>query len=126
MVEHVLYDNFLQAQILSQEAELSPGRMEAYEDLMQSLEAEGMLERAIEFLPTGEEMAERRRSGRGMARPELAVLLAYAKQSLANAILDSALPESEYLAAGPPVATSPRRWWSGSGTCSRSIRCVGS
>jgi glutamate dehydrogenase len=98
VVEHVLYDNFLQAQILSQEAELSPGRMEAYEDLMQALEADGMLERAIEFLPTGDEMADRRRSGRGMARPELAVLLAYAKQSLANAILESSLPDSEYLA----------------------------
>jgi glutamate dehydrogenase len=98
VVEHVLYDNFLQAQILSQEAELSAGRMEAYEDLMQTLEAEGLLERAIEFLPSGEEMAERRRSGRGMARPELAVLLAYAKQSLAHAILSSTLPDSDYLA----------------------------
>ena len=98
VVEHVVYDNFLQAQILSQEAELSPGRMEAYEDLMQSLETQGLLERAIEFLPGGEEMAERRRSGKGMARPELAVLLAYAKQSLANAIVASTLPESDYLA----------------------------
>jgi glutamate dehydrogenase len=33
-----------------------------------------------------------------MARPELAVLLAYAKQSLANAILASSLPDSDYLA----------------------------
>jgi glutamate dehydrogenase len=65
---------------------------------MQALEAEGLLERAIEFLPSGEEMAERRRSGRGMARPELAVLLAYAKQSLAHAILSSTLPDSDYLA----------------------------
>jgi glutamate dehydrogenase len=98
VVEHVLYDNFLQAQILSQEAELSAGRMEAYEDLMQSLEGLGLLERAIEFLPAGDEMAERRRAGRGMARPELAVLLAYAKQSLANEILASPLPDSDYLA----------------------------
>jgi len=72
--------------------------MEAYEDLMGSLESEGALERAIEFLPTGDEMAERRRAGRGLTRPELAVLLAYAKQSLANAILDSTLPDSAYLA----------------------------
>ena len=32
-----------------------------------------------------------------MTRPELAVLLAYAKQSLANALLDSTLPDSRYL-----------------------------
>jgi glutamate dehydrogenase len=98
VVQHVLYDNFLQAQILSQEGELSPGRMEAYEELMQALEGQGLLDRPIEFLPAGDEMAERRRSGRGMARPELAVLLAYAKQSLSNAILASSLPDSDYLA----------------------------
>jgi glutamate dehydrogenase len=97
VVRHVLYDNFLQAQILSQEVELSPSRMEAYEDLMQALEAEGVLDREIEFLPSSEEMAERRRGGSGMVRPELAVLLAYAKQSLANALLASSLPDSAYL-----------------------------
>jgi glutamate dehydrogenase len=97
VVRHVLYDNFLQAQILSQEAQLSAGRMEAYEDLMQALEAEGLLDRPLEALPSTEEMGERRRSGRGMARPELAVLLAYAKQSLANAIVSSSLPDSGYL-----------------------------
>ena len=98
VVRHVLYDNFLQAQILSQEVELSPQRMEAYEDLMQALESEGVLERELEDLPSGDEMADRRRAGRGMARPELAVLLAYAKQSLADALLASSLPDSEYLA----------------------------
>ena len=97
VVQHVLYDNFLQAQILSQEAELSAGRMEAFEDLMQSLESEGSLERDLEALPNGEEMAERRRVSRGLARPELAVLLAYVKQSLANALLRSSLPDSRYL-----------------------------
>jgi glutamate dehydrogenase len=97
VVRHVLYDNFLQAQVLSQEAELSPGRMEAFEDLMQSLEAQGLLDRALEALPGGEEMAERRRAGRGMARPELAVLLAYAKQGLTDSLLSSSLPDSQYL-----------------------------
>jgi glutamate dehydrogenase len=97
VVRHVLYDNFLQAQILSQELELSPRRMESYEDLMQGLEADGVLERELEALPTTEEMAERRRAGKGMARPELAVLLAYAKQGLANALLASSLPDSGYL-----------------------------
>jgi glutamate dehydrogenase len=97
VVEHVLYDNFLQAQILSQEAELSTGRMEAYEDLMSALEAEDGLERDLEALPPSEEMSERRRADRGMARPELAVLLAYAKRSLKDALLASRLPESTYL-----------------------------
>ncbi|MGH2635738.1 MAG: NAD-glutamate dehydrogenase, partial [Actinomycetota bacterium] len=97
VVRLVLYDNFLQAQVLSKAAELSPSRMEALEDLMQGLEAEGLLDRALEALPGAEEMAERRRAGKGMARPELAVLLAYAKQSLTDAILASSLPDSQYL-----------------------------
>jgi glutamate dehydrogenase len=97
VVRHVLYDNFLQAQILSQEAELSRNHMEAYEDLMVSLEGEGRLDRELEALPNAEEMAERRRVGKALTRPELAVLLAYAKQSLTDALLVSSLPDSEYL-----------------------------
>ncbi|HEV8563479.1 MAG TPA: NAD-glutamate dehydrogenase [Actinomycetota bacterium] len=97
VVEHVLYDNYLQAQILSQSVEVSAQRTEAHEDLMQQLEAEGELEREVEFLPSTEEMAERRAAGTGMIRPELAVLLAYAKRSVANALLRSDLPDAMYL-----------------------------
>ena len=88
---HVLHDSFLQAQILAQEVRASAGRMYAYEDLMSALEGEGLLRRDIEFLPGSEEMADRRRSGRGMERPELAVLLAYAKRSLIGSLLRSDL-----------------------------------
>jgi glutamate dehydrogenase len=97
VVEHVLYDNYLQAQILSQEIEVSASRIDAYEDLMQQMVADGELEREVEFLPTSEEMLERRSNGLGMVRPELAVLLAYAKRSIAKELLGSDLPDSEYL-----------------------------
>jgi len=97
VVQHVLYDNYLQAQILSQEEEVSAQRTEAYEALMQQLEADGDLERAVEFLPTSDDMAERRAAGQGMTRPELAVLLAYAKRQVFGELLESDLPDSEYL-----------------------------
>jgi glutamate dehydrogenase len=97
VVQHVLYDNFLQAQILSQEATTSAQHMEAYEDLMSGLEAEADLDRDLEALPNVEEMAERRRGGKDMTRPELAVLLAYSKQRLTTALLASSLPDSAYL-----------------------------
>ena len=42
---HVLYDNYLQAQILSQEVAVSQDRIEAYDDLMHRLESDGLLER---------------------------------------------------------------------------------
>ena len=97
VVAHVLYDNYLQAQILSQEMEFSAQRIESYEDLMQQLEAEGELERDVEFLPSAEAVADRRGAGDGLVRPELAVLLAYAKRSIAAALLESDLPDSPYL-----------------------------
>jgi glutamate dehydrogenase len=97
VVRHVLYDNYLQAQILSQEVAASAARIRDYEDLMVGLEAQGLLDRAIEELPSSEEMAERERAGEDMARPELAVLLAYAKLSLKTALLGSSLPDDPYL-----------------------------
>ena len=66
---------------------------------MVQLEADGELERAVEFLPTTDEMLERRGAGRGMTRPELAVLLAYAKRQVFNELVDSDLPDSDYLAS---------------------------
>jgi glutamate dehydrogenase len=94
---HVLYDSFLQCQILAQEVRGSAGRMFAYEDLMTELEGEGLLSREVEFVPSSEEMADRRRAGRGLERPELAVLLAYAKRSLTGALLRSSLPDEPFL-----------------------------
>jgi glutamate dehydrogenase len=93
VVGHVLYDSFLQAQILSQEVRSSAARVFAYEDLMGALETARILRRRDEALPTSEDMAERRRAGRGLVRPELAVLVAYAKRLLTDALLHSDLPE---------------------------------
>ncbi|MCJ2090659.1 NAD-glutamate dehydrogenase [Methylobacterium sp. E-005] len=63
---------------------------------MQALEAEGRLDRAVEFLPSDATLAERLRRNEGLTRPEYAVLLAYAKLSLHDAILDSAVPNDPY------------------------------
>jgi glutamate dehydrogenase len=97
VVEHVLHDSFLQAQILSEEVVLAKGRLYAYEDLMASLESTGLLIRESERLPGTEELAERRRGGRGLERPELALLLAYAKQALARDLLASDFCEDPWL-----------------------------
>src|ERR671929_373657 len=64
---------------------------------MAALEADGLLDREVERLPTSEEMAERKRAGRGMERPELAVLLAYAKRSITGALLRAGLPDDPFL-----------------------------
>jgi glutamate dehydrogenase len=97
VVRRVLYDNYLQAQILSQEMAVTAERNEAYEDLMVQLEAEGELDRAVEFLPTSDEMGERRGRGEGLTRPELALLVAYAKRSIKKDLLEADLPDAPYL-----------------------------
>ena len=85
----ILYDNFLQAQILSQEAARSVASMGAYEQGIQLLESQGLLDRTLEYLPSSDDMADRARIGHGLSKPELCVLLAYAKRSLYEALLDS-------------------------------------
>ena len=97
VVEHVLYDSFLQAQIIAQEVDRSGSRLFAYEDLMLQLEELKLLDRASEDLPTSEEIGERRRAGRGMERPELAVLLAYSKRLLARALEASDFVDDPWL-----------------------------
>ena len=65
--------------------------------LMQTLEQRRLLDRAVEFLPDDVELTERRRRGQPLTRPELAVLLAYAKLSLKDDLLDSTVPDDPYL-----------------------------
>jgi glutamate dehydrogenase len=82
---------------------LSLAQRRALEDLgfhqrqMQLLESRGQLDRAVEYLPEDMELGARRKRGQGLTRPELAVLLAYAKLSLYGDLLDSAVPDDPYL-----------------------------
>ncbi|MBA2337929.1 MAG: NAD-glutamate dehydrogenase, partial [Acidimicrobiia bacterium] len=99
VVARILYDNFLQAQILAQEQAASAGRAEAYEDLMVLLEGDGALDRKNERLPSTEDMTERAREGVGLTGPELSVLLAYAKRNLRQYVLESDLPDEPVFAA---------------------------
>ncbi|MGA9598277.1 MAG: NAD-glutamate dehydrogenase [Acidimicrobiia bacterium] len=95
----ILYDNFLQAQILSQEAAHSARSMETYEHGIALLENQGILDRSLEYLPSADAMTERARSGQGLTKPELSVLLAYAKRSLYEALLDSDIVDHPYFLA---------------------------
>ncbi|HEX9889074.1 MAG TPA: NAD-glutamate dehydrogenase domain-containing protein [Nitriliruptorales bacterium] len=93
IVELVLRDQELQTWRLSQEAAESPERMDAYEALMARLEEAGDLDRAVERLPTTEEIGERAEAGAGLTRPELAVLMQYAKRELAVVVVGCDLPD---------------------------------
>ena len=58
------------------------------------------MNRTLEFLPSDDELAERRKSGSSLTRPELAILLAYSKIWLNNHLLASNVPEDPYLSFG--------------------------
>jgi glutamate dehydrogenase len=64
----------------------SARELDAYAALMDTLEEEGRMDRAVEVLPGPEELRVRRQAGAGLIRPELAVLLAYAKSDLVASI----------------------------------------
>jgi glutamate dehydrogenase len=99
VVDRILADNFHQAQAISREVEVSPRRMYAYEDLMQLLEVEGILDRHIDAMPSSEAMSERMKAGVGLSRPEMSVLLANAKRSIKRALVSSDLTNDPYLVA---------------------------
>ncbi len=96
--ELVLRDNYMQAQALSVAEDQAPGRLSEHAYLIRALEKVGALNRAIEFLPTEEGLAERRKAGKGLMRPELAVVLAYSKIDIYNALLAGDVAEDTYLA----------------------------
>ncbi len=66
--------------------------------LIRELEGRGLIDRHREVLPGDHELAERARLGRGLSRPELAVVLAQAKIALLADLLASPVPDDPYLA----------------------------
>jgi glutamate dehydrogenase len=95
----VLRNNYLQTQALSVLEQRAPERLIEYQSLIRSLERNGHLDRAIEFLPGDDEFLERRKKRQGLTRPELSVVLAYSKIWLSNHLLDSDLPDDPYFAS---------------------------
>ena len=81
---------------------LSVAQARAHQDLdscgrfIRDLERRGKLDRAVEFLPSDEDLRKRGADNRGLTRPELAVLLAYAKLDLDAEIVASELPDQSY------------------------------
>ncbi len=95
----VLRNNYLQSQAISTLELQARARLSEFQHLIRSLERSGELNRALEFLPTDDELAERRKAGAGLTRPELAILLSYSKIWLNNHLLDSDVPEDPYLSS---------------------------
>ncbi len=93
----VLRDNYLQSQAISLQQATAAERLGEHAHFIRSLELSGHLDRALEFLPNAEDIEERRRAGQGLVRPELAMVLSYAKIALNGQLIQSDVPEDPYL-----------------------------
>ena len=94
----VLRDNYLQTQTVTAMAHRAPALLEPQARFMRELERDNRLDRELEFLPDDEEIAERAAAVAGLSRPEISVVMAYAKNTLYEALLDSDLPDQPFLA----------------------------
>jgi glutamate dehydrogenase len=92
----VLKDNYDQTLALTVAQMRGAGDLDACGRFMRDLETRGRLDRAVEFLPDDSELRRRAQAGRGLTRPELAVLLAYAKLDLKAELLAGDLPDDPH------------------------------
>ncbi len=114
VAELVLDDNRMQTLALSIAESGGVGDLPAYVRLMETFEGQGKLDRAVEGLEANDEYLRREGEGKGLTRPELAVLLSTAKLAAQDAAEEGPLGtdpamDGELLAAFPaPMAKGHR------------------
>lgn len=96
VARHVLVHNYDQTLALSLLEMDSAGELEPHARFMAELEQAGRLDRAVEGLPDALTVQERLKAGKGLYRPELAVLLAYGKLELKRQIVASRAPDDPF------------------------------
>ena len=92
----VLQDNYYQTQALDIACHRPLYVLDGQQRLMHWLEGGKRLNRAIEFLPTDQEIAQRRARKQGLTAPENAVLMAYAKMAVFDELVASNLPDDPF------------------------------
>ena len=93
VADTVLLNNYQQSLALSLAERTSRRDIQHLARLVRRLEERGLIERKLEALPSGVEMAQRTATGQGLTRPELAVLLSWSKIALNADLLASTVPD---------------------------------
>jgi glutamate dehydrogenase len=96
LAQAVLRDNYVQSLAVSLLERDAAARLDEHANFMRLLERDGLLSRAVEYLPDDEGLKERRATARGLTRPELSVLLSYSKISLFEAAAQSEVPDDPF------------------------------
>jgi glutamate dehydrogenase len=91
----VLASNYAQTQALSMMVAKAHERIGEHARLIRILESKGQLNRSLEFLPGEDEIDDRIRTGIGFTRPELAVILSYAKIELYESLVATDIPDEK-------------------------------
>jgi glutamate dehydrogenase len=97
VAELVLEENRAQTLALTIARRQAGPMVDVHARYLRSLEVEGLLNRALEFLPGEKQLAERAAAGLGLTTPEFAVLLAYTKHTNTVEVLGSDLPDDPYV-----------------------------
>lgn len=93
----VLRNNYAQNVALANAVAQAPSLLHAQQRFMRRLGREGLLDRALEFLPNDRQIRELLNNGKGLTQPELAVLFAYTKITVADELIHTVLPDDPYL-----------------------------
>ncbi|HEY3034665.1 MAG TPA: NAD-glutamate dehydrogenase domain-containing protein, partial [Streptosporangiaceae bacterium] len=93
----VLRQNYDQNRALAEARAQAAQMLHVHARYLRKLERERRIRRDIDSLPGDKEIAERRRGSLGLTVPEFAVLLAQAKISAVEDVLDSDLPDDPFL-----------------------------
>jgi len=94
----VLRDNRLQTQALSIAERGGAAAVPAWLQLLQTLEiSAAQLDRQVEGIASDEQLTQRARNGHGLERPELAVIMAYAKMAVYEALVDCSIVDDPSL-----------------------------
>ncbi|MFK8049992.1 MAG: NAD-glutamate dehydrogenase [Halioglobus sp.] len=96
--ELVLKNNYRQVQAISITENQAEARSGEYRRFITKMENSGRLNRALEFLPSDEVLADRKAQGKALTRPELSVLVSYSKAILKEELIESDLGLDPHLA----------------------------
>ena len=96
VAELVLRDNYQQTLAISLEAARSHHMLDSHARFIREQERLGLLNRAVEFLPDDAEITQRASQGQGLTRPEISVLVAYAKNGMRQELLTSDIPDADF------------------------------
>jgi glutamate dehydrogenase len=97
VAEQVRYASYTQTQALSLAVAQAASMVDVHARLITDLEQVAGLDRELESLPSEEAINDRKVHRQGLVAPEIALLMAHTKIHLYACLLDSDLPEDEFL-----------------------------